>query len=62
MPKMKVFCAWCGIFLKQVECAQEQSNNVSHGICNACHKEVLIELSKIRSAKTKTSTGSESEK
>ena len=48
MPTMETYCAWCGKFLKLVECTPTQIHDVSHGICESCFQQSLKEIEEMR--------------
>lgn len=43
MTKLRVFCAWCGEFIREIDGGGQSGE--SHGICDKCLK---IELRKIK--------------
>lgn len=39
---MKVICAWCGKFIG----GDPNGTEISHGICDKCHQEMLKQIKK----------------
>ena len=41
---MKRVCAWCGVKLPDILAAGRDSHEISHGLCVACYKHMLVQI------------------
>jgi hypothetical protein len=41
--EMKVVCAWCRKFIREIETSPPQPNAISYGMCKACYEKNLQE-------------------